>query len=210
METQTIETQATITPEIAINLLKEGNHRFLNSQPMPRVLIEQVKTTCQGQYPFATILSCIDSRVPPELLFDQGVGDIFSIRVAGNVVNEDVLGSLEFGSKACGTKLIVVLGHTGCGAIKGACSDVQLGNLTKLIYKIKPALDQVEEPYELALRNAENSEFVNKVAERNVYLSIEKIREESKILKKMEAGGEIKIVGAMYDIETGRVAFLDV
>lgn len=207
METQTIETQATITPDIAIDLLKEGNFRFLKNQQTPRDLIKQVEATQHGQYPFATILSCIDSRVPTELLFDQGFGDIFSIRVAGNVVNEDVLGSLEFGSKASGTKLIVVLGHTGCGAIKGACNDVQLGNLTKLIYKIKPAVDAVEEPNDGSLRNAQNPEFVNKVSEKNVYLSIEKIKEESEILRKMEAAGEIRIVGAMYDIETGSVAF---
>ena len=208
METQTIETQATITPDIAIDILKEGNFRFLKNQQMPRDLIKQVEATQHGQFPFATILSCIDSRVPTELLFDQGVGDIFSIRVAGNIVNEDVLGSLEFGSKASGTKLIVVLGHTGCGAIKGACNDVQLGNLTKLIEKIKPAVDAVEEPKDDSLRNAQNLEFVNKVSEKNVYLSIEKIKEESEILRKMEAAGEIRIVGAMYDIETGSVAFL--
>ena len=209
MKAQTKETQAMISPEGAITLLKEGNERFVKNQPASRDLLEQVQDTAGGQYPFATILSCIDSRVSAELIFDQGVGDIFSVRVAGNIVNEDLLGSMEFACKLAGTKVIVVLGHTACGAVKGACDDARLGNLTALVSKIKPAVSVVKEPSEASLRNSANASFVDEVARVNVKLTIENIRKLSPVLADMELNGEIKITGAMYDIRTGKVAFMD-
>jgi carbonic anhydrase len=207
MKAHTKETQAAISPEIAINLLKEGNKRFQTNNAVERILLDQVLDTSTGQYPFATILSCIDSRVSSELIFDQGIGDIFSARVAGNFVNEDILGSMEFACKLAGTKVIVVLGHTACGAVKGACDNAELGNLTKLISKIKPAVEAVAEPTDLSLRNSSNIDFVNKVAEKNVHLTIDNIRTQSAVLKEMEDENAIKIVGAMYDIHTGLVTF---
>ena len=171
MIAHTKETQDQISPSGAIALLQEGNQRFVERKLADRDLIEQVKQTADGQYPFATILSCIDSRVSAELVFDQGVGDIFSARVAGNIVNEDVLGSMEFACKLAGTKLIVVLGHTACGAVKGACDDAKMGNLTKLVEKIKPAVNAVAEPKDASLRNSKNSEFVDNVAKVNVQLA---------------------------------------
>ena len=160
MKAHTKETQAAISPQIAIQLLKEGNERFQKNRKADRDLLEQVGDTKSGQYPFATILSCIDSRVSSELIFDQGIGDIFSARVAGNFVNEDILGSMEFACKLAGTKLVLVLGHTSCGAVKGACDDAKMGNLTALISKIKPAVDAVVEPADTSLRNSKNIEFV--------------------------------------------------
>lgn len=207
MKAHTKETQAAISPEIAINLLKEGNKRFQTNNAVERVLLDQVLDTSKGQYPFATILSCIDSRVSSELIFDQGIGDIFSARVAGNFVNEDILGSMEFACKLAGTKVIVVLGHTACGAVKGACDNAELGNLTKLISKIKPAVEAVTEPTDISLRNSSNIDFVNNVAEKNVHLTIDNIRTQSAALKEMEDENAIKIVGAMYDIHTGLVTF---
>ncbi|WP_422091051.1 carbonic anhydrase family protein [Tenacibaculum ovolyticum] len=207
MKAHTKETQAAISPEIAINLLKEGNKRFQTNNAVERVLLDQVLDTSKGQYPFATILSCIDSRVSSELIFDQGIGDIFSARVAGNFVNEDILGSMEFACKLAGTKVIVVLGHTACGAVKGACDNAELGNLTKLISKIKPAVEAVTEPTDISLRNSSNIDFVNNVAEKNVHLTIDNIRTQSAVLKEMEDENAIKIVGAMYDIHTGLVTF---
>jgi carbonic anhydrase len=168
-----------------------------------------VNDTSDGQFPFATILSCIDSRVSAELVFDQGLGDIFSIRIAGNFVNEDILGSMEFACKLAGTKLIVVLGHTSCGAVKGACDHARLGNLTALINKIEPAVDAVKEPSDENLRNSKNLEFVDKVAEKNVHLTIGNIRQKSPVLTEMETKGEIKVVGAMYDVSNGEVVFYD-
>ena len=165
--------------------------------------------TSEGQFPFATFLSCIDSRVSAELVFDQGLGDIFSVRIAGNFINEDILGSMEFASKLAGTKLIVVLGHTSCGAVKGACDDAKLGNLTTMLSKIKPAVNAVSEPTEQSLRNSKNSEFVDNVAEKNVLIAIENIRKQSPILKEMEDNNEIDIVGGMYDINTGAVTFYE-
>ncbi|MEH6745665.1 MAG: carbonic anhydrase family protein [Maribacter arcticus] len=207
MKTHTKETQATMTPNKALDFLKEGNHRFQNNLKANRNLLEQVNDTSEGQFPFATILSCIDSRVSAELVFDQGLGDIFSIRIAGNFSNQDILGSMEFGCKLAGTKLVVVLGHTSCGAIKGACDHARLGNLTALINKIEPAVDAVTEPKDESQRNSQNLEFVDKVAEKNVLLTINNIRQYSPVLAEMEDNGEIKIVGAMYDISTGEVVF---
>lgn len=208
MITQTKETQAALSPEGAIALLKEGNSRFVENKKVDRDLLTQVKQTTSGQYPFATILSCIDSRVSAELIFDQGVGDIFSARVAGNIVNEDILGSMEFACKLAGTKVIVVLGHTSCGAVKGACDDAKLGNLTILLHKIKAAVKAVSEPTDKNQRNSKNLDFVNEVASKNVLLTIEDIRSLSPVLKDMEDVGEIAIVGAMYDIADGKVHFM--
>src|SRR6056300_1083102 len=205
MKAHTKETQSKMTPELALQALKEGNQRFINQNKVDRNLLEQVNDTSTGQYPFATILSCIDSRVSSELIFDQGIGDIFSVRIAGNFVNEDILGSMEFACKLAGTKLIVVLGHTACGAVKGACDHARLGNLTALINKIEPAVDAVKEPADESLRNSSNSDFVNEVAAQNVKMTIENIRLQSEVLKEMEASGEIKILGGMYDIKTGKV-----
>jgi carbonic anhydrase len=209
MKAHTRETQATMTPQKSLQYLKEGNQRFQNNLKANRNLLEQVNDTSDGQFPFATILSCIDSRVSAELVFDQGLGDIFSVRIAGNFVNEDILGSMEFASKLAGTKLIVVLGHTSCGAIKGACDDAKMGNLTKLIEKIKPAVNAVEEPKDVSLRNSKNLEFVDNVSLMNVQLTIDRIHNESPILSEMEKNGEIMIIGAMYDINTGEVVFFE-
>ena len=207
MKAHTRETQSTMTPEKALQYLKEGNQRFQNNLKANRNLLEQVNDTSEGQFPFATILSCIDSRVSAELVFDQGLGDIFSVRIAGNFVNEDILGSMEFASKLAGTKLIVVLGHTSCGAVKGACDDAKLGNLTAMLSKIKPAVSAISEPKDQSLRNSKNSEFVDKVSEKNVLLTIERIFQESEVLAEMQKNGEIMIVGAMYDVNTGEVNF---
>jgi carbonic anhydrase len=207
MKAHTRETQATMTPQKSLQYLKEGNQRFQNNLKANRNLLEQVNDTSDGQFPFATILSCIDSRVSAELVFDQGLGDIFSVRIAGNFVNEDILGSMEFACKLAGTKLIVVLGHTSCGAVKGACDDAKMGNLTKLIEKITPAVNAVVEPKDASLRNSSNLEFVDTVAEKNVQLTIDRIHKESPILSDMEKNGEILIVGAMYDINNGEVTF---
>ncbi|MEQ8422569.1 MAG: carbonic anhydrase family protein [Arenibacter algicola] len=209
MKAHTRETQATMTPNKALQYLKEGNQRFQGNLKANRNLLEQVNDTSEGQFPFATILSCIDSRVSAELVFDQGLGDIFSIRIAGNFVNEDILGSMEFACKLAGTKLIVVLGHTSCGAVKGACDHARLGNLTALINKIEPAVEAVTEPSDKNLRNSKNLEFVDKVAEKNVHLTIGNIRKHSPVLTEMEDNGEIKVVGAMYDVSNGEVVFYD-
>lgn len=207
MKAHTKETQAIMTPEKSLQYLKEGNSRFQNNLKANRNLIEQVRDTSKGQFPFATILSCIDSRVSSELIFDQGIGDVFSVRIAGNFVNEDILGSMEFACKLAGTKLIVVLGHTACGAVKGACDDAKLGNLTAMLDKIKPAVVAVSEPKDINLRNSKNSEFVDNVSAKNVQLTIAKILDESDVLLDMQNKGEIMIVGAMYDIKTGAVTF---
>lgn len=198
-----------MTPEKSLQYLKEGNLRFQNNLKANRNLLEQVNDTSEGQFPFATILSCIDSRVSAELVFDQGLGDIFSIRIAGNFVNEDILGSMEFACKLAGTKLIVVLGHTSCGAIKGACDHARMGNLTALINKIEPAVEAVEEPRDESMRNSKNIAFVDAVAAKNVMLTINNIRKQSPILVEMEKANEIKIVGAMYDISNGEVQFFE-
>ena len=209
MKAHTKETQTSISPEKAIQLLKEGNNRFIENKAINRNLLDQVKATSSGQFPFATILSCIDSRVSSELIFDQGIGDVFSARVAGNFVNEDILGSMEFACKLAGTKIVLVLGHTSCGAVKGACDDAKLGNLTALISKIKPAVEAVEEPIDKSLRNSSNIDFVNTVAKKNVHMTITNIRTQSPVLKEMEDQGMIKIIGAMYDIKDGSVSFYE-
>ena len=208
MITQTKETQAAMTPSSALAALKDGNTRFVNNQMVNRNLNDQVSDTASGQYPFATVLHCIDSRVSAELLFDQGIGDVFSIRIAGNFVNTDILGSMEFACKLAGTRVIVVLGHTSCGAVKGACDDARMGNLTTLLSKIKPAVRAVSEPGDPSERTSKNQEFVDQVAETNVRMTIENIRKQSSVLRIMEEDGEIAIVGAMYDIRSGHVHFL--
>tara|TARA_R110002072_G_scaffold22615_1_gene79271 strand:- start:90646 stop:91278 length:633 start_codon:yes stop_codon:yes gene_type:complete len=209
MKAHTKETQDTMTPEKALQFLKEGNIRFQQNLKANRNLLEQVNDTSDGQFPFATILSCIDSRVSAELVFDQGLGDIFSIRIAGNFVNEDILGSMEFACKLAGSKIILVLGHTSCGAVKGACDDAKMGNLTALISKIKPAVEAVKEPSDAAQRTSKNLDFVDKVADMNVHQTIANIREQSPVLKEMEDSGEIKIYGGMYDVNDGSVSFFN-
>ena len=209
MKAHTKETQDLMTPSLALNALKDGNERFLKGNQVTRDLNAQVDETSGGQYPFATVLHCIDSRVSAEHVFDQGIGDLFSIRIAGNFVNEDILGSMEFACKLAGTKVLVVLGHTACGAIKGACDHARLGNLTALINKLEPAVEAVDSPVEADLRNSSNIDFVNAVAAKNVLMTIHNIRNQSPILKEMEADGAIKIVGGMYDIATGNVNFYE-
>lgn len=209
MKAHTKETQATMTPEKSLQFLKEGNIRFQNNLKANRNLLEQVNDTSDGQFPFATILSCIDSRVSAELVFDQGLGDVLSVRIAGNFVNKDILGSMEFACKLAGTEVIVVLGHTSCGAIKGACDNTKLGNLTFMLEKIKPAVKAVKHPEDLNSRNSSNKEFVDNVAKKNVILTIERILLESPVLEEMHTNGEIKIIGAMYDIKTGAVDFYE-
>lgn len=208
MKAHTKETQATMTPKKALQFLKEGNERFQNDLKVRRNLLQQVNETKDGQFPFATILSCIDSRVSSELIFDQGLGDVFSIRIAGNFVNQDILGSMEFACKLAGTKLLVVLGHTSCGAIKGACDHARLGNLTALINKIEPAVYAVQELQDKAFRTSKNLDFVNAVALKNVEMTLENIRSQSVILHEMENAEDIAIVGAMYNISDGKVRFL--
>lgn len=208
MKAHTKETQALMTPQMALEALKEGNIRFQNNLRANRNLLEQVADTTTGQYPFATVLSCIDSRIPAEMVFDQGIGDLFSVRIAGNFINDDILGSMEFASKLAGARVIVVLGHTSCGAVKGACDNAELGKLTGMLDKIKPAVNAVNSPSEPAQRTSQNLDFVNEVAEKNVEFSIEGIRSGSEVLSEMERNGEIMIVGAMYDVATGGVTFL--
>ena len=208
MNAQTKASQDAISPAKALELLKEGNQRFTAKQQVERDLNLQVEQTSTGQFPFATVLSCIDSRVPAELVFDQGIGDIFSVRIAGNFVNADILGSMEFASKLAGTKLILVLGHTACGAVKGACDHAELGNLTGMLDNIAPAVDAIVVPSAAAERTSANIDFVNAVGTKNVELTIDRIREESPVLAEMEQTGEIQIVGGMYDIATGKVNFL--
>ncbi len=205
MHTHSKETQSTVTPDVALEILKEGNERFMKNLKANRNLLQQVNETSKGQYPFATILSCIDSRTSSELIFDQGLGDIFSIRIAGNILNEDILGSMEFATKVMGTKIIVVLGHTKCGAIAGACNHVEMGNLTTLLNKIQPAIYKEKET--VANRNGSNDSFVKNVTELNVFLTIDRIKRESPIIAELEQQGAIKIVGGLYDVENGRVTF---
>ncbi len=209
MKTLTKEMQAAITPSEALNILKEGNRRFMNNLKANRNLLQQANETSDGQHPFAVILSCIDSRTSAELIFDQGLGDVFSVRIAGNIINEDILGSMEFGCKVAGSKIIVVLGHTKCGAVKGACDHVEMGNLTALISKIQPAVYDEKTVTDEKKRNSSNSEFVEKVSTINVKRSVHAIMERSPILKEMIQAGTIGIVGGTHDISTGEVSFLD-
>jgi carbonic anhydrase len=201
----TREAQAAITAEKAIEMLKEGNQRFVNNTTIKRDLLAQVKQTSKGQFPFAAVVSCLDSRIPPEIVFDRGIGDLFVARVAGNFVNDDILGSLEFATKLSGAKLIVVMGHTECGAIKGACDAAQLGLLTATLANINPAITAVRGDYKP--RSSQNAEFVQAVAEMNVKLTMQKLRDRSVVLREMLDNGEIGMVGAMYDVKTGKVIF---
>jgi carbonic anhydrase len=201
MQTFTKELQDNTSPEAAIERLKEGNKRFVDKEATERDLLSQVGQTSGGQFPFAALLSCIDSRVPAELVFDQGIGDVFNVRVAGNIVNEDVLGSLEYSCKVAGSKVVVVLGHTKCGAVTAACKHVELGNITHLLRKIQPAVS-------IAMEGEATPDAIEKVALKNVELSIDRIRDESPILSEMENNGDIKIVGAIYDVSSGTVCFL--
>ena len=207
MKTLTKEMQNAISPSKALDILKEGNRRFVNNLKINRNLLQQANETSDGQHPFAVILSCIDSRTSAELIFDQGLGDVFSVRIAGNIVNEDILGSMEFGCKVAGAKIIVVLGHTKCGAIKGACDNVELGNLTSLISKIKPAVDQ--ETVTSNNKTSSNASFVENVAELNVSLSVKNILLKSPIIAEMVKNDQIGIVGGVHDISTGEVKFFE-
>ena len=204
MRTHTKESQANITPEIALDYLKEGNARFVNNLKAHRNLLEQVNETSEGQYPFAAILSCIDSRVSAELIFDQGLGDIFSIRIAGNILNEDILGSMEFACKVAGSKLIVVLGHTRCGAVRGAVDQVEMGNLTGLLKKIDPAIESVKKDSKDEMGDVQ---FTDAVAKRNVLDVADEILDRSNILAQMKYAGEIIIARGVYLVETGEVEF---
>jgi carbonic anhydrase len=203
MKAITKSKQELITPADALIRLIEGNKRFTQNTQVQRDLQEQVADTRAGQYPFAAVLSCIDSRVPVEMVFDQGIGDVFSARVAGNIVNEDMLGSIEYACKVAGSKLVVVMGHTKCGAVTAACKNVELGNITALLSKIKPAVEKCSKGVEM------DAEAIEEVAIQNVLLSIENIRKESPILAEMEKEAQIKIVGAIYNVASGAVAFLD-
>jgi carbonic anhydrase len=202
-------TQASITPAKALELLREGNQRFVSNLKVNRNLLQQANETREGQWPFAVILSCIDSRTSAELIFDQGLGDVFSIRIAGNVVNTDIIGSIEFACKVAGSKLIVVLGHTSCGAIKGACDHVEMGNLTELLSKIQPAVYQEQTVVEKDKRTSKNMDFVENVANLNVKNSVKTIVNRSYILEQMIEKGEIAIIGGKHHLETGMVEFYD-
>jgi carbonic anhydrase len=207
MRTLNKELQTKMTPERTLEVLKEGNHRFISNLKLNRNLLEQVNDTRDGQWPVAAILSCIDSRTSAELIFDQGLGDIFSIRIAGNIVNEDILGSMEFACKVAGSKFIVVLGHTKCGAIKGACDHVEMGNLTHLLLRIEPAVSAEQETKEN--RNSANPTFVENVAEINVRRAVKEILERSPIIRELVEAGEVGIIGAMYDVTSGQVTFYE-
>lgn len=200
--------QSQLTPEDSLNILKAGNARFAKRATLQRDYNEQIATTSKGQFPFAAVVSCIDSRIPTEIVFDQGIGDIFNARVAGNIINDDILGSLEFACKLAGSNLIVVLGHTSCGAVKGACDNAELGKLTQMLAKIKPAIKKTTTS-EGEARDSSNISFVNSVAEANVHHSISTILSDSEVLNEMHANGDIHIVGAMYDVSSGQVNFIE-
>lgn len=211
MKAHTSETQSTITPEKALQFLKEGNQRFVNNLKYNRNLLEQVNDTREGQWPFAVVLSCIDSRTSAELIFDQGLGDIFSIRIAGNFVNQDILGSMEFGCKVAGSKLIVVLGHTKCGALKGGLDadkiqELGMDNLNHLVYHFEPIIDEIIKEGEE--RSSSNADLLERLNNQNIKQTIQDIRHESSTLRNMEKNGEIIIVGANYDVETGIVNWI--
>lgn len=209
--TQTSESQKLMTPDIALQKLKEGNARFVNGQIKNRNLLKQAKLTSKkGQYPFAIILSCIDSRGAPELIFDQGIGDTFSTRLAGNVVDADQLGGIEYATKVIGSRLIVVMGHTQCGAVAGSCSGVELGVLTQLLQKIYPAVKSVKKANKTSELNCQDVNIVNAIAEQNVRNAVAEIKSKSKIVSDLISSGDVKVVGAMHDIRTGKVTFLDV
>lgn len=201
----TADEQSALTPDSVINGLKEGNKRFVEGDLTARDHTVQIRKTVGGQYPKAVILSCVDSRVPVEDVFDKGIGDIFVARVAGNFVNEDILGSMEFGCKVSGSKVILVLGHEHCGAVKAAVDDVKLGNITAMLSKIRPAVESVVYDGD---RTSKNEEFVHLACESNIRKTIQDIRSNSPILKEMEDNGEIKIIGGVYDMDTGEVDFI--
>lgn len=207
MWTHTKESQDKVTPQKALELLKEGNLRFINNLKADRNLLIQANQTSDGQFPFATILSCIDSRTSAELIFDQGLGDIFSIRIAGNVLNNDILGSMEYACHIAKSKIIVVLGHTNCGAIISACNNLNIGHLTSLLKKINPAIES--EVTILNERNGDNVSFVNKVCTNNVKQTIRQIREQSVIIRTLEKNGDIILTGGLYSVENGLVKFFD-
>jgi len=198
-----------ITPNKALELLKEGNQRFVNNTSKNRNLIEEAIKTSEGQKPIAVILSCLDSRSSADIIFDQPIGGVFSARVAGNIVNDDILGSMEFACAASTAKLVMVVGHTSCGAIKGACDGVKLGNLTGLLEKIQPAIDAVKKPTDPEERNGGNDKFVNKVTKKNVILTMDNIRKRSEILNNLEKEGKIIIVGGVHDLSTGEINYID-
>lgn len=202
---QTQESQSAMTPSQALAELKNGNARFVAGRPLARNHLANVKATASGQYPFAVVLSCLDSRQPIEIVLDQGIGDIFSARVAGNVLDDDILGSMEFGCKASGAKLIAVIGHTNCGAVKGAVDGVEMGKLTPLLHKIQPAMKEV--PSNVQPRTSKNLDYVNQVSEANVRLVMRQVRSRSPILRELLDQGKIALVGGMYDLETGQVVF---
>ena len=204
-KTLTAETQAALSPTDVIQLLKDGNERFLNGEALERNFMEQVANTAEGQYPMAAILGCIDSRVPHEIVFDKGVGDIFSARVAGNFVNTDILGSLEFATAVAGSKVIVVLGHTECGAVKGACDQVELGNLTSTLANIAPAIYAVDDVE--GERTSSNTDYVNKVTHTNVDLTVQNIVNRSPVIRGLVEEGKLIVIGAMHDVLNGSVTF---
>ena len=205
MRTHTKETQQSLTPLKALNFLKEGNQRFVNNLSYNRNLLQQVNETSEGQFPFAVVLSCIDSRTSAELIFDQGLGDIFSVRIAGNVLNDDILGSMEFACNVAGSMLVVVLGHSKCGAVKGACSHVKMGHLTGLLDKIQPAVEKISKLPSILSEEG----FVEEVAKENVKHQMHEVLQRSPILRQLQNEGKIGLVGAMYSVETGEVAFLE-
>jgi carbonic anhydrase len=209
MKAHNAKTQAMVTPEIALQYLKEGNQRFVNNLKANRNLLEQVNETREGQWPFAARLSCIDSRTSAELIFDQGLGDVLSIRIAGNIVNTDIIGSLEFACRVLGSKLIVVLGHSKCGAVRGACDHVEMGNITELLSKIQPAVYQESKGLSPEDCSSTNAAYVERVADTNVKRSVVAIANRSYILEKMIQSGELAIVGGKHDLETGHVHFFD-
>lgn len=205
MFTLTKEQRDAITPKEAVNILKKGNQRFVENLKIDRHHLTQVNETSEGQHPLAFILSCIDSRTSAELIFDQGLGDVFSCRIAGNILNDDIIGSMEFACKVVGVKVIAVIGHSKCGAINGACDDVKLGNLTTLLDKVKPAIAAETQTKEN--RTSSNQEFVENVTKLNVELALDEILKRSEIIKEMYENKEIDIVGGMYDVATGVVDF---
>lgn len=207
MKTLTKDMQEAITPTIALDLLQEGNKRFVSNLKINRNLLQQANDTSDGQHPFAIVLSCIDSRTSVELIFDQGLGDVFSARIAGTVINEDILGSMEFACKVAGAKIIVILGHTKCGAIKGACDHVEMGNLTALLSKILTAVSAEKTISEN--RTSSNSEFVEKVTKINIHRTVKAVMERSPILKELIESGECGLIGGNHNIATGEVIFYE-
>jgi carbonic anhydrase len=202
----TKERRDAMTPDQVLQAMKDGNKRFVDGKPLQRDVLSKQRATASGQYPMAVLLSCMDSRAPAETILDQSIGDIFNSRVAGNVSDEDILGGMEFACAAAGSKVVLVMGHTSCGAVKGAIDDVKLGNLTKLLSKIRPAVAATAGGS--GERSSKNDAFVNAVARKHVELTIADIRKRSPVLADLEKKGAIKIAGAMYVLETGVVEFL--